>query len=173
MYEGTLSRQKTTCLLPIRALYRVFQSSVTLFGFFSLRRKGQGGSRPRSLGGVKDGTTGQLAVPWRPRASAGRTRCRLAEPPEIRCLTHSTYLGVSVVPSKVKRHVVSLERPRFRLPVTCFVFRNPHSHQPITSDTHPPVTKTKQSRETTDPQRQSRATGAGSRDRTCPGRPPR
>ena len=34
----------------------------------------QGGSRPRSLGGVKDGTTGQLAVPWRPRASP------LAEP---------------------------------------------------------------------------------------------
>ena len=45
----------------------------------------QGGSRPRSLGGVKDGTTGKLAVPWRPRASAGRTHW---PNPEIRCLTH-------------------------------------------------------------------------------------
>ena len=36
-------------------------------------------------GGVKDGTTGQLAVPWRRSASAGRTRW---PNPEIRCFPH-------------------------------------------------------------------------------------
>ena len=40
----------------------------------------QGGSRPRSLGGVKDGTTGQLAVPWRPRASGGADGDEGAQP---------------------------------------------------------------------------------------------
>ena len=47
----------------------------------------QGGSRPRSLGGVKDGTTGQLAVPWRPRASPLWPNPYWPNP-EIRCLTH-------------------------------------------------------------------------------------
>ena len=52
-------------------------------------------------GGVKDGTTGQLAVPWRRSASAGRTRW---PNPEIRCFPHSRYTR------GFRRYSVALER---------------------------------------------------------------